>query len=72
MARLVKTQKHKFMKDFPIPTDRRTFLKTVAAASAGIAAIGIGSPLLLHRLAGTLAPPHFPKSPEQGEAQPGA
>ena len=31
------------MKDFPIPTDRRTFLKTVAAASAGIAATGIAS-----------------------------
>src|SRR6266566_4148979 len=43
MARLVKKQKHKFMKDFPIATDRRTFLKTVAAASAGIAATGIAS-----------------------------
>ena len=31
------------MKDFPIPTDRRTFLKTIAAASAGIAATGFAS-----------------------------
>src|SRR6266496_4893725 len=31
------------MKNFPIQTDRRTFLKTMAAASAGLAVKGISS-----------------------------
>src|SRR4051794_11212310 len=33
---------HELMKNFPLPTDRRTFMKTIAVAGVGVAAAGGG------------------------------
>src|SRR5947209_6059465 len=34
---------HELMKNFPLPTDRRTFMKTIAVAGVGVAAAGVGT-----------------------------